>query len=136
MLKIENLSKSYGDKRVLDNLTLHINAGEIFGFIGHNGAGKSTTIKCCVGILRFESGDIFIDGVSVKENPLECKRKLAYIPDNPDLYEYMKGVEYLNFIGSIFKVEPSLLSQRINKYAEDFELTSSLAQPISSYSHG
>lgn len=136
MLKIENLSKSYGDKKVLEDLTLHINAGEIFGFIGHNGAGKSTTIKCCVGILKFEGGNVYIDGVSVKDNPLECKRKIAYIPDNPELYEYMKGVEYLNFIGSIFKVEPALLSERINKFAADFELTANLAQPISTYSHG
>ncbi len=136
MLKIENLCKSYGDKRVLDGLTLHINKGEIFGFIGHNGAGKSTTIKCCVGILKFEGGEILIDGVSVKTNPLECKKNIAYIPDNPDLYEYMKGVEYLNFIGSIFQVEPSLLSERINKYAADFELKDNLAQPISTYSHG
>ena len=136
MLKIENLTKSYGDKKVLTGLNLQINAGEIFGFIGHNGAGKSTTIKCCVGILKFEGGNIYIDGTSVKDNPLECKKKIAYIPDNPDLYEYMKGVEYLNFIGSIFKVAPDLLKQRINKYAADFELTESLAQPISSYSHG
>lgn len=136
MLKIENLSKSYGDKKVLEDLSLQISAGEIFGFIGHNGAGKSTTIKCCVGILKFEGGNIYIDGTSIKDNPLGCKSKLAYIPDNPDLYEYMKGVEYLNFIGSIFKVEPSLLSQRIEKYAADFELTANLAQPIASYSHG
>lgn len=136
MLKIENLTKSYGDKKVLTGLNLQINEGEIFGFIGHNGAGKSTTIKCCVGILKFEGGNIYIDGVSVKDNPLECKKKIAYIPDNPDLYEYMKGVEYLNFIGSIFKVAPDLLKQRINKYAADLELSNSLAQPISSYSHG
>lgn len=136
MLKIENLTKSYGDKKVLTGLNLQINAGEIFGFIGHNGAGKSTTIKCCVGILKFEGGNIYIDGTSVKDNPLECKKKIAYIPDNPDLYEYMKGIEYLNFIGSIFKVAPDILKQRINKYAADFELTESLAQPISSYSHG
>lgn len=136
MLKIENLCKSYGDKRVLQDLSIHINKGEIFGFIGHNGAGKSTTIKCCVGILKFESGEIFVDGVSIKTDPLECKRNIAYIPDNPDLYEYMKGVEYLNFIGSIFKVESSVLAERIKKYAADFELTDSLAQPISTYSHG
>lgn len=136
MLKIENLTKSYGDKKVLTGLNLQINAGEIFGFIGHNGAGKSTTIKCCVGILKFEGGNIYIDGTSVKDNPLECKKKIAYIPDNPDLYEYMKGVEYLNFIGSIFKVAPDILKQRINKYAADLELSNSLAQPISSYSHG
>ncbi|MGN0807862.1 MAG: ABC transporter ATP-binding protein [Candidatus Coproplasma sp.] len=136
MLKIENLCKSYGNKKVLDNLNLQINKGEIFGFIGHNGAGKSTTIKCCVGILKFEGGNIFIDGVSIKDKPLECKAALAYIPDNPDLYEYMKGVEYLNFIGSVFKVDKQLLTQRIEKLAADFELTASLAQPISTYSHG
>ncbi len=136
MLKIENLSKYYGDKKVLDDLSLHIQKGEIFGFIGHNGAGKSTTIKCSVGILKFESGEIYIDGLSIKQQPLECKKKIAYIPDNPDMYDYMKGIEYLNFIGSIFKVEPSALTERIRKYAADFELTDSLAELISSYSHG
>ncbi len=136
MLKIENLSKYYGDKKVLDDLSLHIQKGEIFGFIGHNGAGKSTTIKCSVGILKFESGEIYIDGLSIKQQPLECKKKIAYIPDNPDMYDYMKGIEYLNFIGSIFKVEPSVLNERIRKYAADFELTDSLAELISSYSHG
>ncbi len=136
MLKIENLSKYYGDKKVLDDLNLHIQKGEIFGFIGHNGAGKSTTIKCSVGILKFESGEIYIDGLSIKQQPLECKKKIAYIPDNPDMYDYMKGIEYLNFIGSIFKVEPSVLTERIRKYAADFELTDSLAEPISAYSHG
>ncbi len=136
MLKIENLSKYYGDKKVLDDLSLHIQKGEIFGFIGHNGAGKSTTIKCSVGILKFESGEIYIDDLSIKQQPLECKKKIAYIPDNPDIYDYMKGIEYLNFIGSIFKVEPSVLNERIRKYAADFELTDSLAELISSYSHG
>lgn len=136
MLKIENLSKSYGDKKVLDNLSLHIQKGELFGFIGHNGAGKSTTIKCCAGILKFESGEIFIDGLSVKKQPLECKKRIAYIPDNPDIYEYMKGIEFLNFIGSIFRVEPSQLAERIRKYGDAFELTGNLADPVSSYSHG
>ena len=136
MLRIENLSKSYGEKKVIENLNLHIRSGEIFGFIGHNGAGKSTTIKCCVGILKFESGEIYIDGLSIKKQPLECKRKIAYIPDNPDLYEYMKGIEYLNFIGGIFRIEPSVLAARIKKYSADFELTDNLAEPISSYSHG
>lgn len=136
MLKIENLTKSYGDKTVLANLSLHIQKGEIFGFIGHNGAGKSTTIKCCVGILKFESGGIYIDGLSVEKQPLECKKKIAYIPDNPDMYEYMKGIEYLKFIGSIFRVEPDVLAERIRKYAAEFELTDSLAEQISSYSHG
>lgn len=123
MLKIENLTKSYGDKTVLKDLNLHINRGEIYGFIGHNGAGKSTTIKCCVGILKFESGEIYIDGLSIKKQPLDCKRKLAYIPDNPDIYEFMKGIEYLNFIGSIFGVKPDDLAERIKKYADAFELT-------------
>lgn len=136
MLKIENLTKSYGDKTVLKGISLHIQKGEIYGFIGHNGAGKSTTIKCCVGILKFENGEIFVDGLSVKAQPLECKKKIAYIPDNPDLYEFMKGIEYLKFIGGIFQVEPDKLSERIKKYADAFELTENLAQPISSYSHG
>ncbi|MGN0804102.1 MAG: ABC transporter ATP-binding protein [Candidatus Coproplasma sp.] len=136
MLKIENLTKSYGDKTVLKDLNLHINRGEIYGFIGHNGAGKSTTIKCCVGILKFESGEIYIDGLSIKKQPLDCKRKLAYIPDNPDIYEFMKGIEYLNFIGSIFGVKPDDLAERIKKYADAFELTQDLAQPVSAYSHG
>ncbi len=136
MLKIENLSKSYGDKKVIDDLNLHIQKGEIFGFIGHNGAGKSTTIKCCVGILKFETGEIYVDGLSIKKQPLECKKKIAYIPDNPDMYEYMKGIEYLNFIGSMFRIEPDLLAERIKKYADAFELTNNLADPVSSYSHG
>jgi len=136
MLKIEHLTKSYGDKKVVDDLSVHINQGEIFGFIGHNGAGKSTTIKCCVGILKFDSGEISVDGQSIKAQPLECKKKIAYIPDNPDLYEYMKGIEYLNFIGGIFGVEPTTLSERIKKYADGFELFSNLGDPISSYSHG
>lgn len=136
MLKIENLTKSYGDKTVLKGISLHIQKGEIYGFIGHNGAGKSTTIKCCVGILKFENGEIFVDGLPVKAQPLECKKKIAYIPDNPDLYEFMKGIEYLKFIGGIFQVEPNKLSERIKKYADALELTENLAQPISSYSHG
>lgn len=136
MLRIENLSKSYGDKTVLKDLNLHINKGEIYGFIGHNGAGKSTTIKCCVGILKFEGGEIYIDGLSIKKQPLDCKKKIAYIPDNPDIYEFMKGIEYLNFIGSIFGVKPDDLAERIKKYADAFELTKDLAQPVSAYSHG
>jgi len=136
MLKIENLTKNYGDKTALKGISLHIQKGEIYGFIGHNGAGKSTAIKCCVGILKFEGGEIFVDGLSVKAQPLECKKKIAYIPDNPDLYEFMKGIEYLKFIGGIFQVEPDKLSERIKKYADVFELTENLAQPISSYSHG
>lgn len=136
MLKIENLTKTYGEKRAVDNLSLHIAPGEIYGFIGHNGAGKTTTLKACCGILQFENGEIYIDGVSIKENPLACKQKLAYIPDNPDLYDFMSGIGFLNFVADIFGVGKSLRDERINKYAEMFELTSALAQPISSYSHG
>lgn len=136
MLKIEHLTKTYGDKKAVDDLTLHIQPGEIYGFIGHNGAGKTTTIKSCCGILQFDSGEIWIDGMSVKENPLVCKRQLAYIPDNPDLYEYMKGIQFLNFVADIFQVEESVRQERIRKYADAFELTADLAQPISAYSHG
>lgn len=136
MLKIEHLTKTYGDKKAVDDLTLHIQPGEIYGFIGHNGAGKTTTIKSCCGILQFDSGEIWIDGMSVKENPLVCKRLLAYIPDNPDLYEYMKGIQFLNFVADIFQVEESVRQERIRKYTDAFELTADLAQPISAYSHG
>lgn len=136
MLKIEHLTKTYGDKKAVDDLTLHIQPGEIYGFIGHNGAGKTTTIKSCCGILQFDSGEIWVDGVSVKENPLACKRQLAYIPDNPDLYEYMKGIQFLNFVADVFQVEESVRQERIRKYADAFELTADLAQPISAYSHG
>lgn len=136
MLKIENLTKTYGEKRAVDNLSLRIAPGEIYGFIGHNGAGKTTTLKACCGILQFESGEIYIDGVSIKENPLACKQNLAYIPDNPDLYDFMSGIGFLNFVADIFGVSKSLRDERINKYAEMFELTPALAQPISSYSHG
>lgn len=136
MLKIENLTKSYGGKVALKGISLHIRKGEIYGFIGHNGAGKSTTIKCCVGILKYDGGEIFIDGMSVGKQPLECKKAIAYIPDNPDLYEFMKGIEYLKFIGSIFRVNAEELSGLIKKYADAFGLTENLAQPISTYSHG
>ncbi len=136
MLRIENLTKIYGDKRAVDGLTLHIAPGEIYGFIGHNGAGKTTTLKSCAGILRFEGGDIFVDGESVIRKPLLCKQKIAYIPDNPDLYEFMTGIQYLGFIADIFKVGAAEREQRINRYADVFELTNALAQPISSYSHG
>ena len=136
MLKIENLTKSYGDKKAVDNLNLHIKAGELYGFIGHNGAGKTTTLKACCGILNFEEGEIFVDGVSVRENPLVCKGKIAYIPDNPDLYGYMSGIQYLNFIADVFKVTAEAREERIHKYAADFELTEALAQPIATYSHG
>lgn len=136
MVEIKGLCKSYDNKRVVDNLDLTINDGEIYGFIGHNGAGKTTTIKCLIGILSFEKGEILIDGLSIKDKPIECKRKIAYIPDNPDLYNYMSGVDYLNFIGDVFNVANDERIKRIDKYAGIFELTDSLANPISSYSHG
>ena len=136
MLKIEQLTKIYGEKKAVDDLSLHIRPGEIYGFIGHNGAGKTTTIKACCGILNFEEGNIQIDGISVKENPLVCKKKLAYIPDNPDLYDFMTGIRYLNFIADIFGVNANDRQERIHKYADMFELTQDLAQPISAYSHG
>ncbi len=136
MLKIDNLTKIYGDKKAVDNLSLHIMPGEIYGFIGHNGAGKTTTLKSVAGILRFDEGEIHIDGKSVKTQPLECKRITAYIPDNPDLYDYMTGIKYLNFIADIFGVSAAERSERIKKYADLFEITGDLAQPIAAYSHG
>lgn len=136
MIEIENLTKTYGDKKAVDSLSLHIRPGEIYGFIGHNGAGKTTTIKSVAGILGFDKGEIYIDGISVKENPLGCKAKLAYIPDNPDLYGFMTGIQYLNFIADIFGVSAEERQQRIKKYADNFELTKDLAESISTYSHG
>ena len=136
MLNIEHLTKAYGEKKAVDNLSLHIAPGEIYGFIGHNGAGKTTTLKSVVGILQFDAGEITIDGISIKENPLECKRRFAYIPDNPDLYDYMTGIKYLNFIADIFGVGANERQVRIRKYADAFELTADLAQPIAAYSHG
>lgn len=136
MLKIEHLTKSYGDKKAVDDLSLHIAPGEIYGFIGHNGAGKTTTIKACCGILQADCGEVYIDGISVKENPIAAKAKLAYIPDNPDLYTFMTGIQFLNFIGDVFGVSAEDRQARIRKYADLFELTSDLAQPISAYSHG
>ena len=136
MLKIEHLTKTYGEKKAVDDLSLHIAPGEIYGFIGHNGAGKTTTLKSIAGILRFDEGEITIDGTSVKNDPLACKKKLAYIPDNPDLYEFMTGIKYLNFISDIFGVSADDWQARIRKYADLFELTNDLAQPIASYSHG
>ena len=136
MLRIEHLTKKYGEKVAVDDLTLHIAPGEIYGFIGHNGAGKTTTLKSAVGILDFDEGEIFIDGISIRENPLEAKRRLAYIPDNPDLYDFMSGIKYLNFIGDVFGVEPAVRKERIHDLAERFKLTADLAQPIASYSHG
>ena len=136
MLKIEHLTKAYGEKKAVDDLNLHIAPGEIYGFIGHNGAGKTTTLKSVAGILQFDAGEITIDGISIKENPLECKRRFAYIPDNPDLYDYMTGIKYLNFIADIFGVGANDRQARIRKYADAFELTDDLAQPIAAYSHG
>lgn len=136
MLTIEHLTKQYGEKKAVDDLSLHIHAGEIYGFIGHNGAGKTTTLKSCCGILQFDSGEIRIDGVSVREDPLTCKRSLAYIPDNPDLYEFMTGIQYLNFIADVFSVRAEVRQERIKKYADAFELTADLAQPVAAYSHG
>ena len=136
MLKINNLTKIYGDKKAVDDLTLHIQKGEIYGFIGHNGAGKTTTIKSCCGILEFDEGEIFIDGTSIKENPMLCKEKIAYIPDNPDLYEFLSGIKYINLIADIFGVSEHDRADRTRKFADLFGLTSDLAQPISSYSHG
>ena len=136
MLKIENLTKSYGEKRAVDDLSLHIRPGEIYGFIGHNGAGKTTTIKAACGILQYDSGEIFLDGVSMKEDPIRAKASLAYIPDNPDLYEYMTGIQYLNFIADIYNVSANDREIRIKEEAEAFEITSALGDLISSYSHG
>ena len=136
MLYIQHLTKRYGEKKAVDDLSLHIAPGEIYGFIGHNGAGKTTTLKAVVGILPFEEGEITINGTSVKADPLTCKRQLAYIPDNPDLYDYMTGSKYLSFIADIFGVGAEERQERIRKYADLFELTDDLAQPIAAYSHG
>ena len=136
MLSIEHLTKTYGGKKAVDDLSLHIAPGEIYGFIGHNGAGKTTTLKAAVGILDFDAGEITVGGVSMKKDPLACKKQLAYIPDNPDLYDFMSGIKYLNFIADIFGVGAAERQERIHKYAELFELTNDLAQPISAYSHG
>ena len=136
MLKIEHLTKIYGDKKAVDDLSLHILPGEIYGFIGHNGAGKTTTLKSVAGILQFDAGEITIDGNSVRNQPLACKKEIAYIPDNPDLYDYMTGIKFLNFIADIFGISAADRQVRIHDYAERFELTADLAQPIASYSHG
>ena len=136
MLKIQHLTKVYGTKKAVDDLSLHIQSGEIYGFIGHNGAGKTTTLKSVVGILQFDSGEIYINGKSIKEGPLGCKSDTAYIPDNPDLYDYMSGIKYLNFVADIFGINEKERNERIHKYADMFEITSDLAQPISAYSHG
>lgn len=136
MLKIQHLTKTYGDKKAVDDLNLEIRPGEIYGFIGHNGAGKTTTIKACCGLLQFDSGEITVDGISVKDNPLECKKRLAYIPDNPDLYDFMPAIKYLNFVADIYGVSKDDRARRIKKYADMFEITENLAQPINSFSHG
>ena len=136
MLKIEHLTKTFGEKKAVDDLSLHIAPGEIYGFIGHNGAGKTTTLKSVVGIQKFDEGEITVCGTSIKTDPLTCKKQIAYIPDNPDLYEYMTGLKYLNFIAKIFGIGSAERMERMHKYADIFELTADLAQPIASYSHG
>ena len=136
MLRIEHLTKRYGDKLAVDDLSLHIQPGEIYGFIGHNGAGKTTTLKSAVGILQFDEGTITVNGNSITSDPVKCKRDLAYIPDNPDLYDFMSGIKYLNFIGDVFAIPARERQEKIRKYADLFELTGDLAQPISAYSHG
>ena len=136
MLEINHYTKRYGDKKAVDDLTLHIAPGEIYGFIGHNGAGKTTTLKACAGILQFDEGEIKIGGINIKDDPLACKRITAYIPDNPDLYDFMSGIKYLNFIADVFSVGEKEREERIKKYADMFEITPDLSQPIASYSHG
>ena len=136
MLKIDHLTKTYGEKKAVDDLNLHLKPGEIYGFIGHNGAGKTTTLKSVAGILQFDQGEILIDGKSIRTDPLACKREIAYIPDNPDLYDYMSGIKYLNFIADIFGISAADRQARIRQYAGLFELTEDLAQPIAAYSHG
>ena len=136
MLNIQHFTKTYGEKRAVDDLSLHIAPGEIYGFIGHNGAGKTTTLKAAVGILQFDAGEITIGGHSIQTEPLACKRLLAYIPDNPDLYDFMSGIQYLNFIADVFGIPAAERWARIEPYADAFELTGDLAQPISAYSHG
>ena len=136
MLSIEHLTKTYGDTKAVDDLSLHIAPGEIYGFIGHNGAGKTTTLKSCAGILPFDAGSIHIDGRDIVTDPLGCKQLMAYIPDNPDIYEYMSGIRFLNFIGDIYRVEPSVRRERIHTYAEMLGIENDLAQPVSAFSHG
>lgn len=137
MLKIEHYTKIYGsNKKAVDDLCLTVEAGDLFAFIGHNGAGKTTTIRSVVGALDFDEGDILIDGLSIQKDPIACKKKMAYIPDNPDIYEYLTGIQYLNFIGDIYEVEPNIRDERIKKYAQMFEITSNLGDGVGSYSHG
>lgn len=136
MLEIKNLTKKYGNHTAVDNVSLSIQTGDIYAFIGHNGAGKTTTIKSCCGLLQFDEGEIYIDGISIKEDPIACKQRMAYIPDNPDLYEFMSGVKYLNFVADIYGVSAKEREERIKRYADMLELTQDLAQPVSAYSHG
>lgn len=137
MLQIKDFTKIYnGGKKAVDSLSIEVKPGDIYGFIGHNGAGKTTTIKAIVGILNFKIGDIKIDGISIKDNPIKCKSKIAYIPDNPDLYEHLTGIQYLNFIGDIFYINKKDRKELIKKYSDEFEITSNLGDLISSYSHG
>ena len=136
MLKIDHLTKTYGDKNAVEDLCLTIAPGEIYGFIGHNGAGKTTTLKSVAGILRFDAGAITVDGIDLRADPLACKKRMAYIPDNPDLYEFMTGIQFLNFTADIFGVGAAERETRIREYADTFELTGDLGQPISAYSHG
>ena len=136
MMKIDHFIKSYGDKKAVDDLSLHILPGEIYGFIGHNGAGKTTTLKSVAGIMQFDQGEILVDGVSMKKEPMACKKKIAYIPDNPDLYDFMTGMQYLNFVGNVFGVDAQQRRERVKELADAFELTADLNQSIGSYSHG
>ena len=136
MLKIEHLTKTYGGKKAVDDLSLHIAPGEIYGFIGHNGAGKTTTIKSCCGLIHFDKGEILIDGHSIVDEPMMCKQNIAYLPDNPDLYDYMTGIQFLNFVADIFGVSAKDRTERIHKYATEMELMNPLANPVASYSHG
>ncbi|NLE04132.1 MAG: ABC transporter ATP-binding protein [Crenarchaeota archaeon] len=136
MLKLVSFTQKYGNKVAVDNLSLHIKKGEIYGFIGHNGAGKTTTLKACCGIMQFKEGNIYVDGISVKDNPLRCKKLISYLPDNPDIYTFMTGSQYLNFISDVFQLPTKERAEKIEKYADVFEVKNNLAQPISSYSHG
>lgn len=136
MLEIKNLTKKYGNHTAVDNVSLSIQTGDIYAFIGHNGAGKTTTIKSCCGLLQFDEGEIYIDGISIKDDPIACKQRMAYIPDNPDLYEFMSGAKYLNFVADIYGVSAKEREERIKRYADMLELTQDLAQPVSAYSHG
>ena len=136
MLKIEHLTKKYGDKVAVDDLSLEIKPGEVYGFIGHNGAGKTTTLKCCVGLLGFDNGEIYIDGISLKDDLMACKRKIAYIPDNPILFEYLSGINYLNFVADVYGIDKATRERKIRLYADKFDITGDLAQPLAAYSHG